>query len=875
MVYMYSGGIGSMRVKVTLNRMRLQLCGVCFKTHTLHAKCRHGKDIVSPPDSGDGVVRFVLYDLTKPQAPSCLKDIGQVEDLSIPPKCRLGFSQVLKGALDKVICKPDDISCWVSLLFLPLCLLKTFFLGSNLECKSAIKRQRQEESIGNAIRSWSVPGLDLSEQNIKKCKRKICDGHYTAAVRALFSSSVVPYNHATLEDLKTKHPFKPAPSLVSGGGEAVLHIVNRLIKGHGDDVGLLMLPVDFKNAFNLVDQDVMLLEAWYMDHGTIIRDTLIVGKVLKLIIEDGPRCGLHLKVDKTEGELLLLRACAGISKLYFAMRTCSPQVFEMAECSFDVALHSALERIVTASGPDYGSAFNDALCVFNTKMETNLLSNTSKIATPKLMKKLEDIYFTRVTQTTESIFSLSSPQMALWQSKIEDHTSDWLRVVSNSGLGQTMNWSSPLTHTWMVDFIPGSAVVDVAHRKRVKYEAKRVPFEQRNNPPQHPRIVYPPILDINYFRCFLDILQNHDPMDDEPMWAADHVVAPPLGSTITVPETANEFAIKAGGIFLYKTLNQAYQLLEDKVLLKLDWAKIQKTKSSLKKIVAFAAEDFQSCSKQSNLDDDDISMSREEEAKFMQTFRRTHFYNDYRDRDSNRGTFMYLKNKLETTTKNHQASIQNLEAKFDRLADKQSGRPSGSLPNNTQSNPKGSSSKPYQPPQARNKHVNAIFTWSDGTERMIFHIDSAMKHSYSNDDTCFSIDVINEILEEYFVALLDEAMTVDENSESESDTEEPPFEKITFNTDYKIKTSLEEPPTDLELKPLPDNMEYVFLKAPSFLPVIISSQLFVQNKNRKGTENVAADNISRTENEQTSDNNEVDDNFPGKTLMEINTEDEP
>ncbi|GKD45233.1 hypothetical protein Tco_1269878 [Tanacetum coccineum] len=72
----------------------------------------------------------------------------------------------------------------------------------------------------------------------------------------------------------------------------------------------------------------------------------------------------------------------------------------------------------------------------------------------------------------------------------------------------------------------------------------------------------------------------------------------------------------------------------------------------------------------------------------------------------------------------------------------------------------------------------------------------------------------------------------DENSESEFDTEEPPFEKITFNTDYKIKTSLEEPPTDLELKPLPDNLEYVFLEEPSFLPVIISSQLFEENKNK-------------------------------------------
>ncbi|GKD48093.1 hypothetical protein Tco_1277069 [Tanacetum coccineum] len=199
-------------------------------------------------------------------------------------------------------------------------------------------------------------------------------------------------------------------------------------------------------------------------------------------------------------------------------------------------------------------------------------------------------------------------------------------------------------------------------------------------------------------------------MDEETMWATDRVVTPTPGSAITIPKTTNEFAIKgnhltlvkgnqydgnaqklpwsqsvqrqyhkifyhslneinqevlnaaARGIFFYKTLNQAYQLLEDKVLLKLDWAKNQKTKSSLKKTIAFAAEgcsnsdtnkimarmdamtkkidaqykDFQSRSKQSNLDDDDIPMSRKKEAKFMQTFRRTHFYNDYRDCDSNR-----------------------------------------------------------------------------------------------------------------------------------------------------------------------------------------------------------------------------------------------
>ncbi|GJV46335.1 reverse transcriptase domain-containing protein [Tanacetum coccineum] len=199
----------------------------------------------------------------------------------------------------------------------------------------------------------------------------------------------------------------------------------------------------------------------------------------------------------------------------------------------------------------------------------------------------------------------------------------------------------------------------------------------------------------------------------------------------------------AGGNFLYKTPNQAYHLLKDKVLLKLDWDKNQKTKTSLKKIVAFADEgssnsdtdkimarmdamtmkmdaqykEFQSRSKQPNPDhnDNDTPMLREEEAKFMQTLHHTHFYNDYDGRDSNRdfwrssgrhdynrdnyqsnsddkpdlqkqlsdfiksqhstnsfvkNTFMDLKTKLETTTKNHQAMIQNLKAKFDKFADK-------------------------------------------------------------------------------------------------------------------------------------------------------------------------------------------------------------
>nr|GEZ51547.1 hypothetical protein [Tanacetum cinerariifolium]GEZ55670.1 hypothetical protein [Tanacetum cinerariifolium] len=47
---------------------------------------------------------------------------------------------------------------------------------------------------------------------------------------------------------------------VSGGGEAIIYVMNHLIEDREDDVVLLMLLMDFKNAFNLVDREVMLKE---------------------------------------------------------------------------------------------------------------------------------------------------------------------------------------------------------------------------------------------------------------------------------------------------------------------------------------------------------------------------------------------------------------------------------------------------------------------------------------------------------------------------------------------------------------------------------------------------------------------------------------
>ncbi|GKB29157.1 hypothetical protein Tco_0868558 [Tanacetum coccineum] len=185
-----------------------------------------------------------------------------------------------------------------------------------------------------------------------------------------------------------------------------------------------------------------------------------------------------------------------------------------------------------------------------------------------------------------------------------------------------------------------------------------------------------------------------------------------------------------GGISLCKTPNQAYQLLEDKVLLKLDWANNQKTKPSLKKTVPFA------------------------------------------DEGSSNSNTNKIMARMDAMTMKMDAQYKEFQSR----------------------------SKQLNPDHNDDDKPSVQLNLGVGTERMIFNIDSAMKHSYSNEDICFSIDVIDEILAEDFDALLNEgskifnsiegtileeklfaefdefmAMTADENSESKSDTEEPPF----------------------------------------------------------------------------------------------------
>ncbi|GJY38796.1 hypothetical protein Tco_0425160 [Tanacetum coccineum] len=57
--------------------------------------------------------------------------------------------------------------------------------------------------------------------------------------------------------------------------------------------------------------------------------------------------------------------------------------------------------------------------------------------------------------------------------------------------------------------------------------------------------------------------------------------------------------------------------------------------------------------------------------------------------------------------------------------------------------------------------------------------------------------------------------------------------------------------------------------------ILLLQEFDIEIKDRKGIENVAVDHLSRIENDESSDDSEVDDNFPREILMEINTKNEP
>nr|GEX39533.1 hypothetical protein [Tanacetum cinerariifolium] len=225
----------------------------------------------------------------------------------------------------------------------------------------------------------------------------------------------------------------------------------------GDPLGPLLFALALHPLVQTINQSCELtLQAWYLDDGTIVGDTLMVAKALDIIKIDGPARGLFLNVDKTElfwpvedprsrdegvFPINISRPLTGVKLLGGSVN-----LDEEAQDRFDEALRASLEKIVTASGSGFGdwqwrlatlpiklgglgiflagdiiqytflssrlqtsalqskillktsivsqgSSFKHALDAFNTTCNVDVLSVTTCTSAPQMLKTLAKCYF--------------------------------------------------------------------------------------------------------------------------------------------------------------------------------------------------------------------------------------------------------------------------------------------------------------------------------------------------------------------------------------------------------------------------------------------------------------------------------------------------
>ncbi|GKE13515.1 hypothetical protein Tco_1417066 [Tanacetum coccineum] len=75
---------------------------------------------------------------------------------------------------------------------------------------------------------------------------------------------------------------------------------------------------------------------------------------MRRVMNDVDLMSLLLQLHDPQSELLLLRSCMGIAKLFFGLRTCQPVLMEEATLFFNKGLCGSIKNIVVYHGPFFG-----------------------------------------------------------------------------------------------------------------------------------------------------------------------------------------------------------------------------------------------------------------------------------------------------------------------------------------------------------------------------------------------------------------------------------------------------------------------------------------------------------------------------------------
>nr|GEW99939.1 putative reverse transcriptase domain-containing protein [Tanacetum cinerariifolium] len=359
-----------MAVEETLKVFGQWLCGKCMTLHAVGRACYHSDGLIRFSNGSNDMSGYIVG-ISKPSNTESKTEVieGLVLDAElmdhvfkvpvttvkcISHGCRLTFSQVLKTVLYNVVSHPNYVDAWV-----------------------------------------------------RQCLRKVADGDFMAIVKVLSSSSVAPYCDDTIKALEAKHPYKPPPSRPSNIFspyllKVITSVVNlwltgkcppilaefvasapvtplfkpdteiqpvevstiwrRLLSEYHNDRSLAMLTVDISNVFNLVDRSTLLHEVKVRPslgvkllRGAVSRDIdFISGMTMRRAVNAVDLISFLSQLHAPHCELLLLRSCMGISKLFFDLKTCQPVHVKEATLFFDKGLRRSIENIVVCGGPFFG-----------------------------------------------------------------------------------------------------------------------------------------------------------------------------------------------------------------------------------------------------------------------------------------------------------------------------------------------------------------------------------------------------------------------------------------------------------------------------------------------------------------------------------------
>nr|GEV92690.1 reverse transcriptase domain-containing protein [Tanacetum cinerariifolium] len=268
-------------------------------------------------------------------------------------------------------------------------------------------------------------------------------------------------------------------------------------------------------------------------------------------------------------------------------------------------------------------------------------------------------------------------------------------------------------------------------------------------------------------------------------------------------DEATQAILDVKEIFIFKTPNEAHQLLEDQVLLKLDWSKDMKSKP-IHKTVAFAES-----SKDSKLMEKMEALITKIDSQFKEIKGEM---KEMRDRCNSCGgphpSLDYDDKPIggpkdEEANYSYGEKIEECYAKFIDLINE--------------------------------VRINVPFV--DVLAGMPNYM-KFLKDVVSNKNKMEQISTV--FLNEEFFAIVQNklpsklefmAIKIEEIPKQQEEVEDN-FEELPLEENLRIKNSIQDPPTDLVMKRLPKHLECAFLEKESLLPVVISALLKNDEKKR-------------------------------------------